>query len=61
MDGLSVAAACIDVIQSADQTYKIISQFVRGCKDAKNDLAAISQDLSTFLDKNSDTGEGSGA
>ncbi|SCV38114.1 uncharacterized protein FFB14_06840 [Fusarium fujikuroi] len=40
MDGLSVAASCIAMIQAADQTYKIISQFARDCKDAKNDLAA---------------------
>ncbi|KAF5626037.1 hypothetical protein F52700_8752 [Fusarium sp. NRRL 52700] len=48
MDGLSVAASCIAVIQAADQTYKIISQFVRDCKDSKNDLAAVSQELSTL-------------
>ncbi|KAF5723016.1 hypothetical protein FMUND_2373 [Fusarium mundagurra] len=48
MDGLSVAASCIAVIQAADQTYKIISHFVRDCKDAKSDLAAISQELSTL-------------
>ncbi|KAF5569303.1 hypothetical protein FPHYL_2118 [Fusarium phyllophilum] len=46
MDGLSVAASCIAVIQAADQTYKIISQFLRDCKDAKSDLAAVSQELS---------------
>ncbi|KAF4446197.1 hypothetical protein F53441_10173 [Fusarium austroafricanum] len=48
MDGLSVAASCIAVIQAADQTCKVISQFVRDCKDAKNDLAAVSQELSTL-------------
>lgn len=48
MDGLSVAASCIAVIQAADQTYKIISQFVRDCKDAKNDLAVVSQELFTL-------------
>ncbi|KAF5595706.1 hypothetical protein FPCIR_4376 [Fusarium pseudocircinatum] len=48
MDGVSVAASCIAVIQAADQTYKIISQFVRDCKDAKNDLAAVGQELSTL-------------
>ncbi|KAG5743475.1 hypothetical protein H9Q69_002124 [Fusarium xylarioides] len=48
MDGISVAASCIAVIQAADQTYKIISHFVRDCKDAKSDLAAVSQELSTL-------------
>ncbi|KAF4343497.1 hypothetical protein FBEOM_2523 [Fusarium beomiforme] len=48
MDGLSVAASCIAVIQVADQTYKIISQFVRDCKDAKGDLAVVSQERSTL-------------
>ncbi|EWG46943.1 hypothetical protein FVEG_07214 [Fusarium verticillioides 7600] len=48
MDGLSVVASCIAVIQAADQTYKIISQFARDCKDAKGDLAAVSQELSTL-------------
>lgn len=48
MDGLSVAASCIAVIQAADQTYKIISQFVRDCKEAKSDLGAVSQELSTL-------------
>ncbi|KAF4434985.1 hypothetical protein FACUT_7645 [Fusarium acutatum] len=48
MGGLSVAASCIVVIQAADQTYKIISLFVRHCKDVKSDLAAVSQELSTL-------------
>ncbi|KAF5608451.1 uncharacterized protein FSUBG_4669 [Fusarium subglutinans] len=49
MDGLSVAASCIAVIQAADQTYKIISQFRRDCKDAKSDSVAVSQELSTLI------------
>ncbi|KAF4958878.1 hypothetical protein FGADI_2080 [Fusarium gaditjirri] len=48
MDGLSVAASCIAVIQAADQTYRIISQFVRDCSDARSDLTAVSQELSTL-------------
>ncbi|KAF5562571.1 hypothetical protein FNAPI_3145 [Fusarium napiforme] len=49
VDGLSVAAYCIAVTQSADQTYKIISEFIRDCKDAKSDLAAVGQELSTLI------------
>lgn len=48
MDGLSVAASCIAVIQAADQTYKIISQFVRNFKEAKSGLGAVSQELFTL-------------
>ncbi|ENH67051.1 hypothetical protein FOC1_g10004683 [Fusarium oxysporum f. sp. cubense race 1] len=48
MDGLSVAASCIAVIQAADQTYMIISQFVRNCKEAKSGLGAVSQELFTL-------------
>jgi hypothetical protein len=48
MDGLSVVASCIAVIQAANQTYKIISQFARNCKDAKGGLASVGQELSTL-------------
>ncbi|KAI3587830.1 hypothetical protein IWW34DRAFT_876156 [Fusarium oxysporum f. sp. albedinis] len=48
MDGLSVAASCIAVIQAADQTYNILSQFVRNCKEAKSGLGAVSQELFTL-------------
>ncbi|KAF5666459.1 hypothetical protein FCIRC_10172 [Fusarium circinatum] len=51
MDGLSVAASCIAVIQAADQTYKIIWRFVGDCKDAKSDLDAdLVPDGSEFAD-----------
>ncbi|EMT66528.1 hypothetical protein NOF04DRAFT_22267 [Fusarium oxysporum II5] len=48
MGCLSVAASCIAVIQAVDQTYKVISQFVRDCKEAKSDLASVSQELTTL-------------
>ncbi|KAF5251617.1 hypothetical protein FANTH_3227 [Fusarium anthophilum] len=51
MDGISVAASCIAVIQAADQTYKIIWRFVGDDKDAKSDLDAdLVPDGSEFAD-----------
>ncbi|VTT74843.1 unnamed protein product [Fusarium fujikuroi] len=48
MDGLSVAASCIAMIQAADQTYKIISQFLKdlvlnGCNFVDRDLTNITK------------------
>jgi hypothetical protein len=45
MDGLSIATACFAFIEIADKTFKVISDFVRDCKDARNDLAAVNQEL----------------
>ncbi|KAL6923912.1 hypothetical protein FSST1_001186 [Fusarium sambucinum] len=45
MDGLSIATACFAFIEIADKTFKVISDFVKDCKDARNDLAAVNQEL----------------
>ncbi|CAF3523991.1 unnamed protein product [Fusarium graminearum] len=45
MDGLSIATACFAFIEIADKTFTVISDFVRDCKDARNDLAALNQEL----------------
>lgn len=45
MDGLSIATACFAFIEIADRTFKVISDFVRDCKDARTDLAAVNQEL----------------
>ncbi|KAJ9425932.1 hypothetical protein FOXG_18363 [Fusarium oxysporum f. sp. lycopersici 4287] len=48
MDGLSVAASCVALIQASDKTFVIVSQFIRDCKDAKNDLVSVNQELSAL-------------
>ncbi|KAL3589801.1 hypothetical protein FPOAC2_11982 [Fusarium poae] len=48
MDGLSIATACFAFIEIADRTFKVISDFVRDCKDARNDLSAVNQELLTL-------------
>ncbi|KAI6755785.1 hypothetical protein HG531_004891 [Fusarium graminearum] len=45
MDGLSIATACFAFIEIADKTFTVISDFVRDCKDARNDLATLNQEL----------------
>ncbi|CEI40031.1 unnamed protein product [Fusarium venenatum] len=45
MDGLSIVTACFAFIEIADKTSKAISDFVRGCKGARNDLAFVKQEL----------------
>ncbi|UZP45293.1 hypothetical protein NXS19_013105 [Fusarium pseudograminearum] len=45
MDGLSIVTACFAFIEIADKTFTVISDFVRDCKDARNDLAALNQEL----------------
>ncbi|KAF5025150.1 hypothetical protein F66182_2790 [Fusarium sp. NRRL 66182] len=48
MDGVSVAASCVALIQAADKTLRVISQFARDCKDAQTDLANLNQELSAL-------------
>ncbi|KAJ4118764.1 hypothetical protein NW768_010825 [Fusarium equiseti] len=45
MDGLSIATACFAFIEIADKAFKTISDFVKDCKDARNDLESVSQEL----------------
>ncbi|KAH7269076.1 uncharacterized protein BKA55DRAFT_547732 [Fusarium redolens] len=48
MDGLSVAASCVALIQASDKTFGVVSQFIRDCKDAKDDLVSVNQELSAL-------------
>lgn len=48
MDGLSIATACFAFIEIADKAFKTISDFVKDCKDARNDLESINQELATL-------------
>ena len=45
MDGLSIATAYFAFIEIADKTFKVVSEFVRDCKDAKTDLEAVNREL----------------
>lgn len=48
MDGLSIATACFAFIEIADKAFRTISDFVKDCKDARNDLESVNQELATL-------------
>lgn len=46
MDPLSVATACITLIAAVGSSTRYIKNFVVSCRDARQDLAAMSRELS---------------
>ncbi|CAG7559667.1 unnamed protein product [Fusarium equiseti] len=48
MDGLSIATACFAFIEIADKAFRTISDFVKDCRDARNDLESVNQELATL-------------
>lgn len=45
MDPLSITAACVALLGAAGKTSLAIATFIRGCRDARADLASISGEL----------------
>lgn len=45
-DPLSITTACITLIGAIGKTTQAVTKFVRTCRDAREDLAAVSRELS---------------
>lgn len=45
-DPLSITTACITLIGAIGKTTQAVTNFVRTCRDAREDLAAVSRELS---------------
>lgn len=46
MDPLSITTACITLLGAIGKTTQAVTHFVRTCREARGDLAAVSRELS---------------
>jgi len=46
MDPLSVTAGCLSLLGSVASTASAVTSFIRGCREARGDLTAVTRELS---------------
>jgi Fungal N-terminal domain of STAND proteins len=46
MDPLSITATCLALLSAVSTATRFVTDFVVGCREARNDIAAVSRELS---------------